>query len=54
MPLHISKGKSAGKCIGERLDYIMNPDKTESGNLISSFACAPETSDIEFMLCRSE
>ncbi len=54
MPLHISKGKSAGKCIGERLDYIMNPDKTESGNLISSFACAPETADIEFMLCRSE
>ena len=43
IPLHINKGKTAGKCIKERLDYIMNPGKTQGGTLVSSHACAPET-----------
>ena len=25
--IHINKGKTARQCIGERLDYIMNPKK---------------------------
>lgn len=54
MPLHISGGKSAGKSIKERLDYIMNPDKTDSGDLISTYACAPKTAANEFMLCRGD
>lgn len=34
------------------IDYIMNPDKTEDKLLVSSFACSPETADIEFALTR--
>ena len=54
MSLHVSKGKSAGQCIKERLDYIMNPDKTNGGELISTFACEQQTAANEFMLFRSE
>ncbi len=54
MSLHISKGKSAAKCIKERLDYIMNPGKTDDGALVSTYGCAPKTAANEFMLCRSE
>ena len=53
IPLHINKGKTAGKCIKERLDYIMNPGKTQGGTLVSSHACAPETAANEFMLLRN-
>lgn len=27
MSIHINKGKTARQCIGERLDYIMNPKR---------------------------
>ena len=54
MPLHISSGKSPGKCIKERLAYIMDPDKTASGELVTTYACAPKTAANEFMLCRAE
>ena len=36
------------------LDYIMNPDKTEEKLLISSFACSPESADLEFALTRED
>ena len=36
------------------LDYIMNPDKTEEKLLISSFACSPESADLEFAFTREE
>ena len=54
MSLHISKGKTASQCIRERLDYIMNPDKTEGGALVSTYACAQKTAASEFVLFRSE
>ena len=34
------------------MDYIMNPDKTDDKLLVSSFACSPETADLEFALTR--
>ena len=43
MSIHINKGKTARQCIGERLDYIMNPKKTDGGILVSTYACSPET-----------
>ena len=52
--LHVSKGKSAGACVKERLDYIMNPEKTEAGALVSTYGCAPKTAAAEFMLYRNE
>ena len=36
------------------LDYIMNPDKTEEKLLISSFACSPESAELEFAFTREE
>lgn len=36
------------------LDYIMNPYKTEGKLLISSFACSPESADLEFAFTREE
>lgn len=32
----------------QALAYVIKADKTEDGTLVSSFACAPETADIEF------
>ena len=32
----------------------MNPDKTEEKLLISSFACSPESADLEFAFTREE
>ena len=54
MSLHINQGKTAGRCLKERLDYIKNPDKTDDGALISSYACSPETADKEFLLMRDQ
>ena len=54
MSIHINKGKTARQCIGERLDYIMNPQKTDGGILVSTYACSPETAADEFMLFRQE
>lgn len=54
MSIHINKGKTAKQCIGERLDYIMNPKKTDGGILVSTYACSPETAADEFMLFRQE
>ena len=54
MSIHINKGKTARQCIGERLDYIMNPKKTDGGILVSTYACSPEAAADEFMLFRQE
>lgn len=52
--IHVGKGKTAYQSIKDRLDYIMNPEKTDGGLLISSHACSPETAAEEFMLYRQE
>ncbi len=54
MSIHVSKDKTAAQCIRERLDYIMNPEKTISGMLVSTHACSPETAAEEFMLYRQQ
>ena len=48
--LHKNKGKSVAACLKSRTDYVQNPDKTEHGELISSYECSPLTVDEEFML----
>ena len=54
MPMHINKGKTISQCMKARIDYVKNPDKTEDGTLISSYACTPESADHEFVLARNE
>ena len=54
IPMHINKGKTIAQCLKARVDYIENPGKTNGGELISSYACSPETADQEFLLARNE
>ena len=54
IPMHINKGKTIAQCLKARVEYVKNPDKTEGGELISSYACSPEAADQEFLLARNE
>ena len=54
MSIHINKGKTPRQCVSAQLKYIMNPEKTNGGLLISSHACVPESAANEFMLYRQE
>ena len=40
--------------VGKAIEYICNENKTDEKVLISSFACAPETADIEFKFALSK
>ena len=51
MSMHINKGKTIAQCLKARLDYVKNPDKTEQGQFVSSYACSALTADEEFKLC---
>ena len=52
IPLHINKGKTLSDCLHSRLDYAQNPDKTEQGELVSSYECDPNTAAEEFLLSK--
>ena len=54
IPMHQNKGKTIRQCLSDRLDYGKNPDKTHDGQLISAYACDPETADAEFALSKRE
>ena len=54
IPMHLSKGKTLAQSLAGRAGYGMNPDKTDGGELISSFACEPETVVAEFALSKRE
>ena len=47
-----NKGKSISACLNNHTSYIQNPDKTEQGELVSSYQCSPLTVDEEFMLTK--
>ena len=46
--LHKNKGKTVAACLKSRTDYAQTPDKTENGELVSSYECSPLTVDQEF------
>ena len=52
--LHKNKGKSVAACLKSRTDYAQNPDKTNRGELVSSYECSPLTADEEFMLSKRQ
>ena len=52
--LHKNKGKSIAACLKSRTDYAKNPDKTNKGELVSSYECSPLTADEEFMLSKRQ
>ena len=52
--MHINKGKTVAQCLADRTDYALNPDKTDNGQLVSSYECNPDTADAEFALSKRE
>ena len=54
IPLHLNNGKTLAKCLSDRTDYAKNPEKTDDGSLISSYACDPAFVASEFALSKKE
>ena len=52
--LHKNKGMTVAACLKNRTDYIENPDKTEQGQFVSSYACSTLMADEEFMLTKRQ
>ena len=52
--LHVNKSKGASVSMHERIGYSQNPEKTEDGELITAYACQPETAAEEFLLARRQ
>jgi len=52
--MHQNKGKSIAACLADRTDYAKNPDKTNEGELVSSYECDPKTVQGEFMLSKRQ
>lgn len=54
IPMRKNKGKFIGACLHNHTSYIQNPDKTQQGELVSSYECSPLTVDEEFMLSKRQ
>lgn len=54
IPMHINRGRTIAKCLSDRTDYAMNPDKTDGGEYITAYACDPKTADMEFLLSKRQ
>lgn len=52
MALHTGKGRSIGTAIRDIIDYVENPEKTNKGQLISSYQCSARIADKEFLLAK--
>ena len=52
MALHTGKGRSVGAAIRDIIDYIENPEKTNQGQLVSSYQCSARIADKEFLLAK--
>ena len=50
--MHTGKGKTPAVSLTERIDYILNPAKTDGGKWVSSYQCAPATAAAEMLLAR--
>lgn len=54
IPMHANKGKSIAQSLSDRLDYGTNPEKTDEGEFVSSYACDPKTADNEFLYSKRQ
>ncbi len=52
--MHLNKGRSIGQCIKDRTDYAQDPEKTDGGQLISSYECDPKLVKEQFALAKRE
>ena len=52
MPLHTGKGRTVGTAISDIIDYVKNPEKTDQGQLITSYQCDRRIADAEFLFTK--
>ncbi len=52
--MHQNKGRSLQKCLKDRTDYAQNPEKTEGGELVSSYQCDPKFVEEQFAASKRE
>lgn len=52
--MHHNKGKTIAQCLHDRLEYAMNPDKTNNGELVSAYQCNPGIVDAEFLFSKRQ
>lgn len=54
MPLHIGKGRDISTAIGDIIDYVENPQKTDFGKFIYGYECDTRIADAEFLLSKRQ
>ena len=52
MPLHVGKGRSVGTAIRDIIDYVENPEKTDKGQLVTSYGCNARIADKEYLFAK--
>ena len=52
MPLHVGKGRSFSTAISDIIDYVENPEKTDNGQLVTSYQCNAQIADKEFQFAK--
>ena len=52
--LHVSKKRTRESVIADIIDYINNPEKTDYGRLITSYACDSRSADTEFIMAKRQ
>ena len=52
--MHKNKGRSLERCLKDRTDYAQNPEKTEGGEMVSSYQCDPEFVEEQFASSKQE
>ncbi|MCL2604135.1 MAG: relaxase/mobilization nuclease domain-containing protein [Defluviitaleaceae bacterium] len=53
-PIHPNKAWGAAQTLKRTIEYLMNPDKTEGGTLVTGFECEPDVAAQDFMFARDE
>lgn len=53
IPMHCIKGQSIAQTVNERLNYAMNPDKTQEQTLVTAYGCDAKTAAAEMLLCKA-
>ena len=54
MPLHVGKDRTESRAISDIIDYVVNPQKTDNGRLITGFACDSRMVDAGFLLTKRQ
>ena len=52
--MYMNKGKTIQKCLKDRTDYAQNGEKTNGGELVSSYECDPKAVEEQFALAKRE